>query len=201
MRRIIVGMTGATGAILGVRLLEALNDCDVESHLVISNWGRRTIEHETPYTVKQVCALASVYHNSANMAAEISSGSFITEGMVVIPCSMRTLGGIATGYGEHLIHRAADVILKERRRLVLVVRESPLSELHLENMLKLARVGVSIIPPMPAFYNHPKTVDDIVDHIVARVLDQLGISARFAKRWDGKMKMMSELTPESTGNK
>jgi len=200
MRRIIVGMTGATGAILGVRLLEALKDCDVESHLVISNWGRRTIEHETPYTIKQVCALASVYHNSANMAAEISSGSFITEGMVVIPCSMRTLGGIATGYGEHLIHRAADVILKERRRLVLVVRESPLSELHLENMLKLARVGVSIIPPMPAFYNHPKTVDDIVDHIVARVLDQLGISARFAKRWDGKMKMMPELKPEPTGN-
>jgi len=193
-------MTGATGAILGVRLLEALKDCDVESHLVISNWGRRTIEHETPYTIKQVCALASVYHNSANMAAEISSGSFITEGMVVIPCSMRTLGGIATGYGEHLIHRAADVILKERRRLVLVVRESPLSELHLENMPKLARVGVSIIPPMPAFYNHPITVDDIVDHIVARVLDQLGISARFAKRWDGKMKMMSELKPEPTGN-
>ncbi len=193
-------MTGATGAILGVRLLEALKDCDVESHLVISNWGRRTIEHETPYTIKQVCALASVYHNSANMAAEISSGSFITEGMVVIPCSMRTLGGIATGYGEHLIHRAADVILKERRRLVLVVRESPLSELHLENMLKLARVGVSIIPPMPAFYNHPKTVDDIVDHIVARVLDQFGISARFAKRWDGKMKMMPELKPEPTGN-
>ena len=200
MRRIIVGMTGATGAILGVRLLEALKDCDVESHLVISNWGRRTIEHETPYTIKQVCALASVYHNSANMAAEISSGSFITEGMVVIPCSMRTLGGIATGYGEHLIHRAADVILKERRRLVLVVRESPLSELHLENMLKLARVGVSIIPPMPAFYNHPKSVDDIVDHIVARVLDQFGISARFAKRWDGKMKMMSELKAEPTGN-
>ncbi len=200
MRRIIVGMTGATGAILGVRLLEALKDCDVESHLVISNWGRRTIEHETPYTIKQVCALASVYHNSANMAAEISSGSFITEGMVVIPCSMRTLGGIATGYGEHLIHRAADVILKERRRLVLVVRESPLSELHLENMLKLARVGVSIIPPMPAFYNHPKTVDDIVDHIVARVLDQFGISARFAKRWDGKMKMMPEVKPEPTGN-
>jgi 4-hydroxy-3-polyprenylbenzoate decarboxylase len=193
-------MTGATGAILGVRLLEALKDCDVESHLVISNWGRRTIEHETPYTIKQVCALASVYHNSANMAAEISSGSFITEGMVVIPCSMRTLGGIATGYGEHLIHRAADVILKERRRLVLVVRESPLSELHLKNMLKLARVGVSIIPPMPAFYNHPKSINDIVDHIVARVLDQFGIAARFAKRWDDKMKMVSELKVEPTGN-
>lgn len=187
MRRLIVGLTGATGAILGVRLLEALKDCEVESHLVISNWGRRTIEHETPYTVKQVCALASVYHNSTNMAAEISSGSFITEGMVVIPCSMRTLGSIAHGYGEHLVHRAADVVLKERRRLVLVARESPLSELHLENMLKLARMGVTIIPPMPAFYNHPKSINDIVDHIVARVLDQFGISTPFAKRWDGHL--------------
>jgi 4-hydroxy-3-polyprenylbenzoate decarboxylase len=185
MRRLIVGLTGATGAILGVRLLEALKECDVESHLVISNWARRTIEHETPYTLKQVCALATVYHNSTNMAAEISSGSFITDGMVVIPCSMRTLGCIANGYGEHLIHRAADVVLKERRRLVLVARESPLSEIHLENMLKLARMGVTIIPPMPAFYNHPKTINDIVDHIVARVLDQFGISTPFAKRWDG----------------
>jgi flavin prenyltransferase len=200
MRRLIVGMTGATGAIFGVRILEALKDCDVESHLVISNWARRTIEHETPYTVKQVCALANVYHNSANMAAKISSGSFITDGMVVIPCSMRTLSGIAHGYGEHLIHRAADVILKERRRLVLVVRESPLSELHLENMLKLARAGASIIPPMPAFYNHPKSIDDIVDLIVARVLDQFGITARFAKRWDGKMKMTSQLNAEPTDN-
>jgi 4-hydroxy-3-polyprenylbenzoate decarboxylase len=188
MRRLIVGLTGATGAILGVRLLEALKDSEVESHLVISNWARRTIEHETPYTVKQVCELAKVYHNSNNMAAEISSGSFITEGMVVIPCSMRTLGCIANGYGEHLVHRAADVVLKERRRLVLVARESPLSELHLENMLKLARIGVTIIPPMPAFYNHPKSINDIVDHIVVRVLDQFGISARFAKRWDGRMR-------------
>jgi 4-hydroxy-3-polyprenylbenzoate decarboxylase len=201
MRRLIVGMTGATGAILGVRLLEALKDSDVESHLVISNWARRTIEHETPYTAKQVCALADVYHNSANMAAQISSGSFMTDGMVVIPCSMRTLSGIAHGYGEHLVHRAADVVLKERRRLVLVARESPLSELHLENMLKLARAGVTIIPPMPAFYNHPKSIDDIVDHIVARVLDQFGIPARFAKRWDGKMKTASEVKDEPTGPK
>jgi 4-hydroxy-3-polyprenylbenzoate decarboxylase len=182
-----MALTGATGAILGVRLLEALKDSDVESHLVISNLVRRTIEHKTPYTVKQVSELATVYHNSNNMAAEISSGSFITEGMVVIPCSMRTLGSIAHGYGENLVHRAADVILKERRRLVLVARESPLSEIHLENMLKLARMGVTIIPPMPAFYNHPKSINDIVDHIVARVLDQFGISARFAKRWDGHM--------------
>jgi 4-hydroxy-3-polyprenylbenzoate decarboxylase len=187
MRRLIVGLTGATGAILGVRLLEALKDSEVESHLVISNWARRTIEHETPYTFKQVCDLASVYHNSNNMAAEISSGSFLTEGMVVIPCSMRTLGSIAHGSGENLVHRAADVVLKERRRLVLVARESPLSELHLENMLKLSRMGVRIIPPMLAFYNHPKSIGDIVDHIVARVLDQFGISAPFAKRWDGHM--------------
>ena len=187
MRRLIVGLTGATGAILGVRLLEALKDCDVESHLVISRWAQRTIEHETPYTIKQVCALATVYHNSANMAAEISSGSFITDGMVIIPCSMRTLSSIAHGYGEHLVHRAADVVLKERRRLVLVVRESPLSELHLENMLRLARMGVRIVPPMLAFYNHPKSINDIVDHIVARVLDQFDISAPFAKRWDGHM--------------
>jgi 4-hydroxy-3-polyprenylbenzoate decarboxylase len=198
MARIIVGMTGATGAILGVRLLEALKDCDVESHLVISNWARRTIEHETPYTLEQVSALATVYHNSTNMAAEISSGSFITDGMVVIPCSMRTLGSIAHGYGENLVHRAADVILKERRRLVLVARESPLSEIHLENMLKLARMGVTIIPPMPAFYNHPKSINDIVDHIVARVLDQFGISASFAKRWDGRM--VSSTKTASDGN-
>ncbi len=191
MRRLIVGLTGATGAILGVRLLEALKDSDVESHLVISNWARRTIEHETPYTFKQVCELATVFHNSNNMAAEISSGSFITEGMVVIPCSMRTLGSIAHGSGEHLVHRAADVVLKERRRLILVARESPLSELHLENMLKLARMGVIIVPPMPAFYNHPKSINDIVDHIVARVLDQFGISAPFAKRWDGHMNTSS----------
>ena len=185
MRRLIVGMTGATGAILGVRLLEALKECDVESHLVISNWARRTIEHETPYTIKQVGALATVCHNPTNMAAEISSGSFITDGMVVIPCSMRTLSNIAHGIGETLVNRAADVVLKERRRLVLVARESPLSEVHLENMLKLARMGVTIVPPMLAFYNHPKSIDDIVNHIVTRVLDQFGISAPFARRWDG----------------
>ena len=126
------------------------------------------------------------------MAAEISSGSFITEGMVVIPCSMRTLACIAHGYGEHLVHRAADVILKERRRLVLVARESPLSEVHLENMLKLARIGVSIIPPMPAFYNHPESINDIVDHIVTRVLDHFGIETAFAKRWDGRMKNLAK---------
>ena len=178
MRRLIIGMTGSTGAIFGVRMLEALKQTDVETHLIVSKWAQRTIEHETNYTLEQVRALASVVHSQGDMGATISSGSFLTEGMVVIPCSVRTLGGIANGYGEHLVHRAADVILKERRQLVLVVRETPLSEVHLENMLKLARMGVIMLPPMPAFYNHPQTVDDVVNHIVARVLDQFGIPAR-----------------------
>jgi len=198
MRRLIVGLTGATGAIFGVRLLEALKDCDIETYLIISRWAQRTIEHETPYTVKQVGALATVIYNSADMAAEVSSGSFITDGMVVIPCSMRTLGCIAHGYGEHLVHRAADVVLKERRKLVLVPRESPLSELHLGNMLKLARMGVSIVPPMPAFYNNPKSIDDIIDHVVVRVLDQFGIAAPSAKRWDGKLRNPAKKEPLHT---
>ena len=187
MRRLIVGMTGSTGAVFGIRLLEALKHSEVESHLIISKWAQRTLEHETRHTVEQVRSLATVVHSQGDMGASISSGSFITDGMVVIPCSVRTLGGIANGYGEHLVHRAADVILKERRRLVLVVRETPLSEVHLENMLKLARMGVVMLPPMPAFYNHPKTIDDVIDHIVFRVLDQFGIQVPFAKRWDGHM--------------
>jgi 4-hydroxy-3-polyprenylbenzoate decarboxylase len=187
MRRLIVGMTGSTGAIFGVRMLEALKATDIESHLIVSKWAQRTLEHETRYTVEHVRGLANVVHSPGDMGAAISSGSFKTDGMVVIPCSVRTLGCIASGYGEHLVHRAADVVLKERRRLVLVVRETPLSEVHLENMLKLARMGVSIVPPVPAFYNHPQTVDDIVNHIVARVLDQFEIPAPFAKRWDGHM--------------
>lgn len=186
-RRLIVALTGATGAILGIRLLEALKSCGIETHLIVTKWAQRTIEHETEYRIEQVRALADVVHPASDMGATISSGSFVTDGMVVIPCSMRTLSSIAHGYGEHLVHRAADVVLKERRRLVLVARETPLSAIHLDNMLKLANMGVTILPPMPAFYNHPKTTDDIVDHIVARVLDQLGIVASFAKRWDGTM--------------
>src|SRR5947208_10730878 len=182
MRRLIVWMTGSTGAIFGVRFLEALKHADVESHLIISKWAQRTIEHETNYSVEQVRALANVVHSPGDMGATISSGSFFTDGMVVIPCSVRTIGGIAQGVGDHLVHRAADVILKERRKLVLVVRETPLSEVHLENMLKLSRMGVVMLPPMPAFYNHPQTIDDLVNHIVGRVLDQFKIPAPFAKR-------------------
>ena len=187
MKRVIVGITGATGAVFGIRLLQALRAAEVETHLVLSKWGQQTIEHEMGLSVEQLRELASVSHGSSNMAATVSSGSFHTDGMVIAPCSMRTLGAISHGYGESLVHRAADVILKERRKLVLVPRETPLSEIHLENMLKLARMGVVMLPPMPAFYNRPQSIDDIVDHIVARVLDQFGIPADFAKRWDGQL--------------
>ncbi len=188
MRKLVVGITGATGVIFGIRLLEALREADVETHLVISKWAHQTIEHETVYTATQVRDLATVAYEPGAMGAAISSGSYITDGMVVIPCSMRSLAAIALGTGDHLVHRAADVVLKERRRLVLVAREMPLSEIHLENMLKLARMGVTIMPPMPAFYNHPRGLDDMVDHVVARVLDQFGIAAHFARRWNGEMR-------------
>ena len=201
MRRLNIGMTGSTGAIFGIRMLEALKHTDVETHLIISKWAQRTIEHETRHTLEQVRAMATVVHSQGDMGASISSGSFLTEGMVVIPCSVRTLGGIANGYGEHLVHRAADVVLKERRKLVLVVRETPLSEVHLENMLKLARMGVVMLPPMPAFYNHPKTVEDVIDHIVMRVLDQFGIEAPFAKRWDGHMQTAATIAALAGGAK
>lgn len=189
MRRLIVAMTGATGAIYGVRLLEALRDLDVETHLILSKWAERTIEHETPLSVAQVKALASVVHPLQNQGASISSGSFVTDGMVVVPCSMKTLACIAHGISDNLIHRAADVILKERRRLVLVPREAPLSEIHLENMLRLARMGVVILPPMPAFYNHPQTIDDLVRHSVARILDHFDLRTDLTRRWQGEMKV------------
>ena len=180
-------MTGATGAIYGVRLLERLRENGVETHLVISRWGARTLLHETPFTREQVEALATATYAPADMGAAISSGSFHTDGMVVAPCSAKSLAAIAHGFGENLIHRAADVVLKERRKLVLVVREAPLSDIHLENMLKLSRMGAVMLPPMPAFYSHPVTIDDIVDHTVARVLDQFGIEMRGAPRWSGEM--------------
>ena len=185
VKRLIVGITGATGAIFGLRVLEALQAAQVETHLVLSKWGLQTVEHETGMTLADLEKRATVVHPTGNMAATISSGSFRTGGMIVAPCSMRTVAAIAHGNGDNLVHRAADVVLKERRRLVLVPRETPLSEIHLENLLKLARMGVCILPPMPAFYNKPASLDDIVDHVVARVLDQFDIEASFARRWDG----------------
>jgi 4-hydroxy-3-polyprenylbenzoate decarboxylase len=184
--RLIIGMTGATGAPLGVRLLEALRELDgVETHLVMSRWARTTIELETPYTAREVSKLADVAYGPGDQAAAISSGSFRTDGMIVVPCSMKTLAGIRSGYAEGLVARAADVVLKERRKLVLVPRETPLSEIHLDNMLALTRMGAVMVPPMPAFYNHPDGIDDIVDHIVARVLDQFDLPAPRARRWTG----------------
>mgnify|MGYP006271351817 FL=1 len=185
-RRLIVAMTGASGSIYGVRLLEKLQGTGIETHLIMSRWGARTLVHETSYTPEQVQALATVTHPLMDQGASISSGSFLTMGMVIAPCSVRTLAAIAHGIGDNLIHRAADVVLKERRKLVLAVRESPLSEIHLENMLKLARMGVVMSPPMPAFYSRPQSLNDMVDYSVTRLLDQLGIHLD-ADRWSGDM--------------
>jgi len=185
--KIIVAITGATGAIYGVRILQRLREAGVETHLVISRWGARTLLHETPYSREQVESLATVNYAPGDMGAAISSGSFRTDGMVVAPCSAKTLAAIAHGFGENLVHRAADVVLKERRKLVLVVREAPLSDIHLENMLKLSRMGSVVLPPMPAFYNHPRTVDDVVEHTVSRVLDQFGLDVSGVERWSGEM--------------
>lgn len=185
--RLIVGITGATGTIYGVRLLQMLQDTGIESHLVLSKWGTRTLIHETPYQLEQIQQMATYHYASQDQGAPISSGSFLTRGMVICPCSVRTLAAVAHGYGDSLIHRAADVVLKERRKLVLVVREAPLSDIHLENMLKLSRLGATVFPPVPAFYNHPQTIEDIVDQTVMRVLDQFEVHLSSRKRWDGIM--------------
>ena len=182
-QRLIVAITGATGAIYGVRLLEMLRETAVESHLVISPWGRRTLLHETRYTIDEVQRLATVCYLPNDQGAAISSGSFLTIGMAIVPCSMRTLGAVAHGLGDNLIHRAADVVLKERRTLLLAPREAPLSQIHLENMLKLSRMGVVICPPMPGFYQRPASIDDLVNHSVVRMLDQVGIHVHGSGRW------------------
>ena len=183
--KLIVGMTGATGAPLGVALLQALREMpNVETHLVMSKWAKTTIELETPYSARDVAALADFSHNPADQAAIISSGSFRTDGMIVIPCS-KNARRYRAGYADGTVGARGDVVLKEGRKLVLVPREMPLSTIHLENMLALSRMGVAMVPPMPAFYNHPETVDDIVHHVVARVLDQFGLEHPHARRWQG----------------
>ena len=185
--KLIVAITGATGTIFGVRLLQMLQGSGVETHLIMSKWGARTLIHETDYTVEQVERMATRNYPLGDQGAAISSGSFTTLGMVIAPCSMRTLASIANGLGDNLIHRAADVILKERRKLVLVVRESPFNDIHLENMLKLSRMGVVILPPVPAFYNHPQNLDDMINHVAMRTLDQFDIHLDVMNRWDGVM--------------
>jgi 4-hydroxy-3-polyprenylbenzoate decarboxylase len=182
-RRVVVGMTGASGSILGVRLLEGLRQSGIESHLVMSEWAKRTLRVETDYTEQDVAALATRVYRVDNQAAAISSGSFRTDGMVIIPCSMNTLAALAHGLSANLVTRAADVVLKEGKPLVLVPRETPLHLIHLRNMVTLAEAGVRIVPPMPGFYNQPQSVDELVWHIVARVLDQLGIDNDLTRRW------------------
>jgi 4-hydroxy-3-polyprenylbenzoate decarboxylase len=181
-----IGMTGATGAALGVRLLQVLHELDfVETHLVLSKWARTTISMETDWSAREVLDLADVTYSPHDQGAAISSGSFRMDGAIIVPCSMKSLSAIRYGYADDLIPRAADVALKERRKLVIVPRETPLNSIHLENMLELSRMGAVILPPMPAFYTKPASVDEIVDHLVARVLDQFDISMPGAVRWNG----------------
>jgi 4-hydroxy-3-polyprenylbenzoate decarboxylase len=181
--RLVVGMTGATGAVLGIHLLEALGQLGVETHLILSDWARATIKLETDTTVEEVRALASHAYSARDLAAGISSGSFRTDGMVICPCSMKTLSAVRIGFSDNLITRAADVTLKERRKLVLVAREAPLSEIHLDNMHYLARAGAVIFPPTVAYYARPTSVDEVTDYVVGRVLDQLGIEHSLISRW------------------
>jgi len=183
--RLIVALTGSSGPHYGVRLLEVLRDVEVEVHLILSAAARKTIEYEMGRDPNQVLTLADVVHDERDIAAPIASGTFLTDGMVVAPCSIRTLSAIANSANDNLVVRAADVCLKERRRLVLVVRETPLHLGHLRLMLQATEAGAVILPPVPGFYHLPKTIDDLVDHTVTKVLDQFGIHLDLIARWEG----------------
>ena len=183
--RLIVGISGASGTIYGVRLLEMLRKAEIETHLVMSRSAEMTLAYETDYKPKDVRALASVHYSVTDIGAAISSGSFPTMGMIIAPCSIRTMSEIASGVTASLLSRAADVVLKERRRLVLAIRETPLHVGHLRSMTVLAEIGAVIAPIVPAFYNRPRTVDDIVNHTCGRLLDLFGIDIGTVKRWKG----------------
>lgn len=185
-QRIVVGISGSTGAIYGIRLLEVLRARpEIETHLVISAPGKKTIAYETDYSVKDVEALAHVVYDNRDVGAALASGSFRTAGMVIVPCSMKTVSALATSYTDTLLARAGDVTLKEGRQLIVVVRESPLHLGHLRQLTALAEIGAIVMPPMPAFYQRPQTVSDIVNHTVARILDRLGIPHDLAPEWTG----------------
>ncbi|HVA36057.1 MAG TPA: UbiX family flavin prenyltransferase [Candidatus Dormibacteraeota bacterium] len=187
MRKIVVGMTGASGSLLAIRTLEALREApDVETHLVMSREARRTLELEVPGTQPEdVERLADVVYRVDDLAASISSGSFLTSGMIVVPCSMKTASAVANSYNDNLLARAADVTLKERRPLVLVVRETPLHLGHLRTLTQLAEIGAIILPPIVGFYTRPRSIDDVVNHTVGKALDQLGVEHRLFPRWTG----------------
>lgn len=186
VKRIVVGISGASGTIYGVRLLEALSQMDgIETHLILSHGARVTMEHETSIRSEDLEKLASVSHSPNNLAACISSGSFKTDGMVVAPCSMKSLSMIANSIDDNLLVRAADVTLKERRKLVLIVRETPLHLGHLRQMTAVTEIGATILPPVPSFYHNPKTIQDIIDQTIGKALDQLGIDHHLFERWSG----------------
>jgi 4-hydroxy-3-polyprenylbenzoate decarboxylase len=184
--RLVIGISGSTGAIYGVRLLEVLHGHpDLETHLVVSDTAKRTIEYETGRSVADVLALATVVYDHRDVGAAISSGSFPVSGMIIAPCSIKTLSSIANAYNDNLLTRAADVQLKERRKLVLIVRETPLNRTHLRLMLEVTEAGGVILPPVPSFYHLPKTIDDIVNHTVQKALDQFGLEKHLFRRWQG----------------
>ena len=183
-RRLVVGISGSSGPQYGIALLRTLQSLrSIETHLVLSSGAGRTSVLEAGLDPAEVCGLADVVHDAQDLAAPISSGSFLTIGMVVAPCSMKTLAAIAHGYSDSLLSRAADVTLKERRPLVLVTRETPLSLVHLRNMVAVTEAGATVLPPMPAFYHHPQSIDDLVAQTVGKVLDQFGIEHRTFRRW------------------
>ena len=185
-QRLVVGISGSTGAIFGIRLLEILKKSkEIETHLVISKAAERTIPWETAYSVTQVRDLATAHYPVADIGAKLSSGSFATMGMVIAPCSVKTLAAVANGFCSDLLARAADVTLKERRRMVLLVREAPLTLAHIRNMESVTLMGGVIVPPVPAFYNKPQNMDDVVNHILGRVLDLFGLDVNLVKRWQG----------------
>jgi len=184
-RRVILVITGASGAILGIRALELLKEAGIETHLIISSAARQTIKSETDWDISKVEALAAVNYAPQDIGARLASGSFVTEGMLVVPCSIKTLSGIANSYADNLVVRAADVCLKEGRKLILVVRETPLHPGHLRLMQLAAEAGAVIFPPIPAFYAGPKTVDDLVTNLAGRILLRMGIENEHYRRWDG----------------
>ena len=182
--RLIIGLTGSSGILYGIRMLEALKQSKVEVHLIMTEWAKKCLTLETDYDFKYVRSLTDHYSDDSNMAASVSSGTHKTDGMIIIPCTMKTLSSIANGYEETLVARAAGVTMKESRKLVVVPRETPLTSIHLENMLKLSRIGVVILPAMPGFYNRPKNVDDVLNHVVGKCLDQFEIEHTLFKRWE-----------------
>jgi polyprenyl P-hydroxybenzoate/phenylacrylic acid decarboxylase-like protein len=181
--KLVVAISGASGVVYGIRVLEELKKKSVETHLIVSRWGQEVIKMETGHAIEYVNSLASYYYTEYDLAAPITSGSFACDGMLIVPCSMKTLAGISSGYADTVLLRAADVMIKERRRLVLVVRETPLSPIHLDNMLKLSKIGVTIFPPLPAFYIKQETIEDLIRNTVGRILDQFGIHVDGFVRW------------------